>query len=239
METTDVYEWHGRTVVDADGDKIGTIAAIYIDQQSDRPEWALVSTGRFGTKSSFVPLAGATPSGEHVCVAVDKARVKDAPRVDTDGELSQEEEAALFRYYDVPYDESGSVTAQGPPGGAPPAGPVGQNITTEESMKEALVDPDRSERGHVRLQRYVVTESAVQTDSPENADVQSQTQQKVQDVKQTALQKKEAVLGKVKQATGSPSGSAQELTTTARENPLPLAVGGALLVGFLLGRRRR
>jgi uncharacterized protein (TIGR03382 family) len=30
----------------------------------------------------------------------------------------------------------------------------------------------------------------------------------------------------------------QQVAATARDNPLPLAVGGALVLGFLLGRRR-
>ena len=42
-------------MVDRDGDKIGNIDAIYLDDETGEPEWALVNTGLFGTKSSFVP----------------------------------------------------------------------------------------------------------------------------------------------------------------------------------------
>jgi len=170
MDVTNAYEWDGRTVVDVNGEKIGKIDAIYIDQQTDQPEWALVNTGLFGTKSSFVPLAGAAPSGEDVRVAVDKARVKDAPGVEADGELSEEEEANLFRHYDVPYDESGSVTATGTPGGQAAGAPVGHDTsgpTTDDAMtrseEEVRVGTQQREAGRVRLRKYVVTEQVTQT----------------------------------------------------------------------------
>ena len=49
---------HG--VFGADGDKIGTIEEIYLDAETNEPEWALVNTGLFGTKSTFVPLREAS-----------------------------------------------------------------------------------------------------------------------------------------------------------------------------------
>jgi hypothetical protein len=58
-----VRSWQGATLVDRDGSRVGTIDAIYVDDQTGEPEWALVNTGLFGTKSSFVPLAQASGSG--------------------------------------------------------------------------------------------------------------------------------------------------------------------------------
>jgi PRC-barrel domain len=63
-----VRTWEGRTMLDRDGSRIGSIEAIYLDDQTGEPEWALVNTGLFGTKSSFVPLAQATQAGEEVRV---------------------------------------------------------------------------------------------------------------------------------------------------------------------------
>jgi sporulation protein YlmC with PRC-barrel domain len=117
-QVSEAYEWRARTMVDAQGEKLGKIEQIYLDQQSGRPEWALVNTGLFGTKSSFVPLAGASASAKEIRVDVDRDRVKDAPQVDPDEELSQQEEAELFRHYGVPYDEGGTVTAEGTAGGS-------------------------------------------------------------------------------------------------------------------------
>ncbi len=200
---TDAYEWDGRTVVDADGDKIGTVEAIYIDQQTDQPEWALVNTGLFGGKSSFVPLAGAAPSGEDVRVAVNKAQVKDAPRVDPDGQLSEEEEANLFRHYGVPYDESGSVTATGVPGGQTQDEPVGHDTsgpTTDDAMtrseEEVRIGTQRRESGRVRLRKYVVTEHVTQTVPVQREEVR--------------VEREPITEGNVEQATDGPPISEEE-----------------------------
>jgi PRC-barrel domain len=74
-----VRSWQGATLVDRDGSRVGTIDAIYVDDQTGEPEWALVNTGLFGTKSSFVPLAQASGSGDQVQVPYEKQLVKDAP----------------------------------------------------------------------------------------------------------------------------------------------------------------
>src|SRR5919108_4171784 len=94
-----VRSWQGRTLVDRDGDRIGTIDAIYLDDQTGQPEWALANTGLFGTKSSFVPLVQATQTGDDVQVPYDKQLVKDAPRIDPDQHLSEAEEQQLWRHY--------------------------------------------------------------------------------------------------------------------------------------------
>jgi Domain of unknown function (DUF2382)/PRC-barrel domain len=98
-----VRSWQGATMVDADGDKIGAIESIYVDDQTGEPEWALVTTGLFGTKSSFVPLAQASGSGDQVQVPYGRQLVKDAPRVDTDQHLSEAEEQELWRHYGLDY----------------------------------------------------------------------------------------------------------------------------------------
>jgi uncharacterized protein (TIGR02271 family) len=99
----------GQDLHDATGDKIGKVEEIYVDTGSGEPEWAVVNTGLFGTKSSFVPLRGATDDGGTVTVPYDKAQVKDAPRMDPDGELSRQEEDELYRHYGL--DPAGGAGA--------------------------------------------------------------------------------------------------------------------------------
>ena len=96
-QVTEAYEWRGREVVDADGNKIGTLDEVYLDTGSERPEWATVTTGLFGTKQSFVPLADADPKGGKVVVPYSKDQVKDAPSIDPDGELSTDRGAAALQ----------------------------------------------------------------------------------------------------------------------------------------------
>src|SRR5215211_6119173 len=98
-----VRSWQGKMMVDRDGDKVGSIEAIYVDDQSGEPEWALVNTGLFGTKSTFVPLAQASERNDDVQVPYDKQLVKDAPNMDPDGHLSEAEEQQLWRHYGLEY----------------------------------------------------------------------------------------------------------------------------------------
>jgi len=106
---TEAHEWRGRTAVDPDGQKIGKIDAIHLDQETGKPEWALVNTGRFGTKSNFVPLAGASPARGDVQLAFHKDDIKDAPGIEPEGELSQQEEKTRYNHYGLEYSESRST----------------------------------------------------------------------------------------------------------------------------------
>jgi uncharacterized protein (TIGR02271 family) len=165
-EMTEIYEWHGRNVVGSDGEKIGKLAQIYDDPETGKPEWATVSSGLFGTKSNFVPLAGASPAGEDIRVQVTKDQVKDAPGVDTDGELSEQEEQRLFEHYGVPYTTEGSTTAQGTPQGVSQSGGRtghdGDDAMTR-SEEELHVGTASREAGRARLRKYVVTEQVQKT----------------------------------------------------------------------------
>ena len=89
----------GGSVVNSSGEKIGNVGQIYLDDQSGSPSWVTVKTGLFGTAETFVPLNDATVQGDDVRVPYDKDTVKDAPRVDADGDISPEEESELYRYY--------------------------------------------------------------------------------------------------------------------------------------------
>ena len=102
----DVQTWRGKKVVDADGDKIGTIQDVFLDRQTGEPEWATVKTGLFGLKSSFVPITDAElVDDDTVRVPYQKEQVKDAPRVD-DEDLSPEDERRLWEHYGrSDYDE--------------------------------------------------------------------------------------------------------------------------------------
>jgi uncharacterized protein (TIGR02271 family) len=163
MET--VRTWQGRTMVDRDGSRIGSIDAIYLDDQTGQPEWALVNTGLFGTKASFVPLAQATQTDQDVRVPYDKQLVKDAPRIDPDGHLSESEERQLWRHYGLDYDRTTRRRATG-------RGAVGRDTSgprTDDAMtrseEELRVGTTQRERGRVRLRKYVTTEQ-VQQDIP-------------------------------------------------------------------------
>jgi uncharacterized protein (TIGR02271 family) len=159
----------GQDLYDRNGDKIGTIEEIYLDAQTGEPEWALVNTGMFGTKSSFVPLQEADDDGDTLRVPYEKAQVKDAPSMDPDGELSQEDESELYAHYGLDYSESRSDSGlpEGGSAGAPPVGEDTSGPTTDNAMtrseEELRVGKTEQEAGRVRLRKYVVQDEVAQT----------------------------------------------------------------------------
>jgi uncharacterized protein (TIGR02271 family) len=174
MTPTDsaVAEWRGNSAVDSDGEKIGTIEEIYMDAETGRPEWLAVKTGIFGSKVSFVPFADASASAGEVQVPYDKQQVKDAPNAEADGELSQEEEAGLYRHYGLDYSEarSDSGLPEGNGGQQTDRDTVGHDTsgpTTDDAMtrseEELRVGKSSRERGRARLRKYVVAEQVEKT----------------------------------------------------------------------------
>jgi uncharacterized protein (TIGR02271 family) len=167
----DIETWRGRTVVDRDGDKVGTVEEIYLDRSSGEPEWIAVKTGMFGTRVSFVPIGDASSSGDDVRIAHEKSLVKDAPNVDADGELSPEEERRLYQHYGrTDYDQWNDASedrTEGRPGGGDTVGRDVSGPTTDDAMtrseEEVEVGTHRRETGRARLRKHVVTEQVETT----------------------------------------------------------------------------
>ncbi|MBK0372357.1 MULTISPECIES: PRC and DUF2382 domain-containing protein [Streptomyces] len=112
---TDSGELDGLTVYDNDGEKVGSVGRVYVDDDTGKPDWITVKTGLFGMKESFVPLAGARRVGSDLHVAHPKESVKDAPRVDADAHLSVAEEEELYRHYGLTR-KSGNLGGNRPQG---------------------------------------------------------------------------------------------------------------------------
>jgi uncharacterized protein (TIGR02271 family) len=183
----EIEGWRGRTAVDADGDKIGSIEDIYLDRRSGDPEWIAVKTGLLGKKVSFVPLSGAEPTEDDVRVAYPKDLVKDAPSVDPDGELSPEEERRLYEHYertdygdwtDDSEDRTEAIRGRdrGPgdrtdtAAGGGTATAAGRDVDSEgtddaitRSDEELRVGTEARETGRARLRKYVTTEQETRT----------------------------------------------------------------------------
>src|SRR5689334_12545009 len=174
----------GQDVYDQSGEKIGSASEVYLDDETGQPEWVTVRTGLFGTKESFVPIRDADLTNDGVRVPVSKTQVKDAPKIDTDGHLSPQEEQELYRYYGLGTGTAGYETTTGMEttgietgeagmrnmGGAETRGTVGHDTsgpTTDDAMtrsEERLNVGTRSEEvGRARLRKYVVTENVTET----------------------------------------------------------------------------
>ena len=69
----------GGDVLDSTGDKIGSIAQLYVDDRSTQPSWVTVRTGLFGMRESFVPLDDATEDGINIRVPYTRTRSRTHP----------------------------------------------------------------------------------------------------------------------------------------------------------------
>ena len=123
----------GSTVRDSAGEKIGKVGQVYLDDTTGQPEWVTVRTGLFGTKESFVPLAAARVEGDELVVDIPKSKVHEAPRIDEEGHLSEEQETELYTYYGV---------SQGPFGRQEPTEAGPGYVATEAAAGVAAAEAD-------------------------------------------------------------------------------------------------
>lgn len=99
-----VAEWHGKMLIDRDGEKIGKLQDVYVDVENDEPQFATVKEGFIGRHLTFVPLGGITVGPDDLQVAVTKDQVESAPNIAQHGEeLSQADESALYHHFELNY----------------------------------------------------------------------------------------------------------------------------------------
>ncbi|WP_353649850.1 PRC and DUF2382 domain-containing protein [Nakamurella sp. A5-74] len=158
-----------RTAVGPDGDKIGSVGQVYLNDETGRADWVTVNTGMFGTKENFVPLQGSRLDGDNLVLPFGKDVVKDSPDIGDASHLDADEQGSLHNYYQQ-HLGAGSDTrnmdldAQNAHGteGYDTSGP-----TTDEAMtrseEQLAVGTEQVEAGRARLRKYVVTEQQTTT----------------------------------------------------------------------------
>ena len=151
----------GESVYSADGEKIGKVEEVYVDQETGQPEWLGLGTGFFGTKRVLVPVQGAQPADDGLRVPYDKAQVQETPDVDAE-QISQDTEAQLYRHYGLEYSERQSDTGL-PEGGRADRTAGATDIGDEQtsvtrSEEELAVGKRETEAGRIRLHKWTETE---------------------------------------------------------------------------------
>jgi len=142
----------GRDVYDESGTKVGSASEVYLDDQTGQPEWVTVKTGLFGTKESFVPIRDADLTDDGVRVHYSKDKIKDAPKIDTDGHLSPQEEEELYRYYGMGGSYTGTETTTDT---TQTTGMVGTTQTTGTMQTTDTTDTGYAENDHGTVGRDV------------------------------------------------------------------------------------
>jgi hypothetical protein len=148
----------GSTAYDSDGDKIGKVGQVYLDDETNQPAWVTVNTGLFGTSESFAPIENATFSGDRLTLGFDSDKVKGAPNVADDGHLSHEEEQQLYSYYGMSYGsaQTTGTTTTTTTGTTGTTGTVDDAMTRSE--EQVNVGVASQEAGRARLRKFVETE---------------------------------------------------------------------------------
>lgn len=139
MTSFAVDDLYGATLIDAEGDKVGDVSQVYLDDQSGEPDWVTVRTGFFGTNESFVPLRGATLAGTELRVPYTKAEIKQAPNFDAAHHLDVGDENRLYRHYGFDQD----VNLTGPGIDEITAAEVRERQVRQSGVTDPDVDRDR------------------------------------------------------------------------------------------------
>lgn len=97
----ELVDLRGADVVGSDGERIGTVEQIWVDNVNRLPEWAEVTAGRRGRGSRYVPLRAADFEDGRITVNYTADEVEGSPEVDprTAGRAEGE---ALYRHYRQP-----------------------------------------------------------------------------------------------------------------------------------------
>jgi uncharacterized protein (TIGR02271 family) len=165
-DITDPTAITGASVVGADGDKLGKVDAIYYDNETDKPEWAAVKSGLFGSHVTLVPLSRGNWDGDTLTVPFDKSALKTAPHHDPNAAISATDEDELYRHYGLGGGRTATDSvSDGRRDRIDEAGTVGRDTsgpTTDQAMtrseEQLRVGTETREVGRARLRKHVVTE---------------------------------------------------------------------------------
>jgi hypothetical protein len=161
-----VLGWRGKSVRDAGGEKVGTIGALYLDADTDRPAYAGVHTGRFRRRESIVPLHDAREIDGDVHLPFTADQIHEAPNVDPDVALDEEQQHALHEHYaGTPAAVAVALADEAPrepqADDAPPDDGTAEVVRSEEEV-EVKPGPMRP-RERIRLKKYLVTDYVEKT----------------------------------------------------------------------------
>lgn len=180
-ETNRIEDLANATAYDVDGEKLGGVKDVYVNDTTGQPDFVSVNHGLFGGGDSIVPLRGHTLRDGELHLAFSKDRVEDAPELDENGHLTTEDQDAFYRHYglegtqDVTTYETDNRTAQAGAAGTGAAAGAGyaagerevdadrRDVANDDeivrSEEQLNVSKDRVETGQVRLRKYVVNET--------------------------------------------------------------------------------
>src|SRR4051794_3802599 len=145
----DYSAWTGRAVLTADGDRVGAIEVIFLDEATAAPERAL-ARAEYGGGSALIPLPGPSAEDQAGRPEPARARLAAAPGMDVDETLGVAAERRLYEHYGLAYaqEESSTVLPEGQApseSGAEPAPPPTEERPRLRRYVGAPVPPPASD----------------------------------------------------------------------------------------------
>jgi hypothetical protein len=98
LTSHDIDQIAGRPLYARGGEKVGDIDDVFLDDQTNTPEWVRVGVGLFGMKNVLVPVEPLQRENDGFRAPYTKEQIKDAPSVHEEY-VSPEQESELYRYY--------------------------------------------------------------------------------------------------------------------------------------------
>jgi len=178
-ETQSPDQLFGCEVTDSNGNKIGKIDGVWVDDATNVLEFIGVKIGMLMGKTHIIPVAQAQTGGGTISVPYAESQVKDAPSFGADDELSPDDEDQIYSYYGV--DRSTRQSPTGLPTGEQTDGYTTTDTNTRDyqttnantrdsdtsgtgergmklSEEQLQVGKRQVESGRVRLRKVVRTE---------------------------------------------------------------------------------
>ncbi len=163
----------GCEVTDSNGNKIGKVDSVWVDDATNALEFIGVKIGMLMGKTHVIPVTQGQTDGGAISVPYAESQIKDAPSFSGDDELSPADEDGIYSYYGV--DRSTGQSPSGLPSGEQTGTTTGDYQTTdtttrdydtsgtgERGMKlseeQLQVGKRQVESGRVRLRKVVRTE---------------------------------------------------------------------------------
>jgi len=151
-------------VIDQNGDKVGGVGQIYLDDASGQPAWVSVKSGLFGLRESFVPLGAAEVVNGNIQVPYAKDFVKDSPRIDAEHHLDDSQQALLYDYYGV---DRSAAPSTGDSGGADRTAAFGSEQVADD-LTDGRTDgeDEREAEESAESEEFAVAEEPAVTEEP-------------------------------------------------------------------------
>ena len=99
-------------VLDANGNRVGGVCQVYLDDATGEATFVTARTGLFGNKEVCVPLADARLGDGLIQVPYPAEAIKTAPQ-SPGRRFTPEQEAEVYRHYGLPYVNSESMADPG------------------------------------------------------------------------------------------------------------------------------